>query len=1246
MGMGGEVVTAGCRERGFEPWVYVLTLALALFAMALAGPAPARAATAYENVASCGTSGEGSLGNGDDAQSVAVDFATGDVYVAAENEHRVLRYNSKCEFIEAWGWNVADSKANEFQTCGVIAHAAGEAKFATCERATEVYSREGVGALPAPVGIAVDQATGNVYVVDGLRPDGVVQEFKSDGEDVVASFGSKALYGTSVESDPEQVHAPDFSGITVDASGVVYIAEEGGIQATRPAEARVMVFEPGEMSGGYPVDYGYEVEFGKGVEPEQVAFDSAGDVFVLGAEEKVYKYAPGERVTPACKFHSTGGLTAMAVDPGTGNVFVFAYKKRAVLELNSSCEQAGEIAGGSGMDSVDGLAFNPALSWGANRQDGILYAVSYAGATKGEVGALWAFAPPAVIVKPNPPAVEDLAVSHVGESEATLEASVGPEGLASTYYFEYGPVGVDCSASPEACVKTPVEELAAGNAAVPVAVEVSGLTVGTQYRFRVIATSDCGVGPVVECVTTSGYSAFSTFGSLLKGLPDGRAYELVSPANKGTGEVFEASAYLGVCPGDLVCLPGSKDTLFPMQSAPDGNAVVYEGFPFAATGEAANENEYLAARGGTGWQTRDLSPAAMQRQAAEKTGYKGFAADLSASVLYEDEPTLAPGAPAGYQDLYLQHSGEPGALEPLVRTVPLERGQAKTGANEFRVRFAGASADYSHVIFEANGALMGGAPSIPENEAPNENGGRANMGYAGETEAGDSEDLYEWNGGALRLVNVLPGNEGATAAAVFGSGLEMNEVHLGDPDYSHAISADGSHIFWTDEDTHRVYVREDGERTVYVRDAGEGKFVTASIDGARVLLSDGHLYDVDVEDPETGSPKLEADLTEEKGGFQGILGASEDLSRIYFVDTAALAGEAKKGEDNLYLWEAGRGLRFIVVLSGGATDWAASPADRTAQVTADGEYVAFESSARLTGYDNEGAKRACDGGSCIEVFEYDAGSGRLACASCNPSGAQPLGSSSLSLIGAPLGGGGGQPRQPRNLTEDGRLFFDSFDSLSPYDRNAGREDVYEYEPVGTGSCTSAQRVPGQEGLTGAGGCVFLLSAGDAEVDSSFIDASADGSDVFFVTRSQLVPADEDDLLDLYDAREPHVPGEHVGASLAEGAGGGECVSTAECRGPAAAGAGAGLPGGVEGPLSTSLSGQGNLLPAAPSSVAPKLTRAQLLARALRACRAKHGPGGKRKACEASARKRYGAKTKAKKGHSAKRAAAGRGGVRR
>ena len=49
--------------------------------------------------------------------------------------------------------------------------------------------------------------------------------------------------------------------------------------------------------------------------------------------------------------------------------------------------------------------------------------------------------------------------------------------------------------------------------------------------------------------------------------------------------------------------------------------------------------------------------------------------------------------------------------------------------------------------------------------------------------------------------------------------------------------------------------------------------------------------------------------------------------------------------------------------------------------------------------------------------------------------------------------------ESRVLSDSGRLFFDSSDGLVPQDVN-GREDVYEYEPGGVGSCS-----------VGAVGCV-------------------------------------------------------------------------------------------------------------------------------------------------------------------------------
>jgi hypothetical protein len=151
------------------------------------------------------------------------------------------------------------------------------------------------------------------------------------------------------------------------------------------------------------------------------------------------------------------------------------------------------------------------------------------------------------------------------------------------------------------------------------------------------------------------------------------------------------------------------------------------------------------------------------------------------------------------------------------------------------------------------------------------------------------------------------------------------------------------------------------------------------------------------------------------------------------------------------------------------------------------------SHANLTSYESKGV---------FEVFEYDARADHLVCASCNPSGVAPVGASKLTLISVV------QTKfpQPRNLSDNGRLFFDSSDVLSPFDGNGSVEDVYEYEPGGIGTCVRAR------------GCVSLISSGHSPSDSNFVAASSSGDDVFFTTRDRLVPADRDELYDLYDAR--------------------------------------------------------------------------------------------------------------------------------
>lgn len=704
------------------------------------------------------------------------------------------------------------------------------------------------------------------------------------------------------------------------------------------------------------------------------------------------------------------------------------------------------------------------------------------------------------------PVIGEAAASRIGATGARITGSVDPRGGETVFEVQYvSGAGFEESGYAEAAAApVPAKSIGSGNGAIEVAQQLSGLDPDTAYHFRLVASNPAG-----QVVGNDG--SFATYPLAGFGLPDGRAYEMVSPPAKA-GEVFppEPKGILGGTCGE--CLPGYDVWKMPMQPAVDGSAIAYEGQAFGP-GTASEGNEYLAGRTSEGWVTEALSKPNYRAYTAfkeEGQGFRAFSKDLSRGLIFQVQPSLSPDAPPDYSNLYRWQRGA-AALEPILTKAPPQR-LAGTGggieANRFLVVYAGANAGtglvapFSHVAFEANDALTpkvpGTAPAAPEISATEFN-------------------LYEWAGGELRLVNVLPGNSAAAPNAVIGSGRLLSPEPLGEgPDFDHAISDDGSRIFWSRKSDGQVFVRVNGQQTLKIPDPG--KFQTASSDGTKVLLSNGHLYDTT-----PAVPALLADLTAGQGNFEGILGAAEDLSRIYFVDSAALAGEngegksALAGKDNLYLWDGGV-TSFIGTLapkdnlfpdSAVAGTWRPAPSYRTARVSPDGRYLAFMSIAPLTGYDSsqrEGKNCVHGIGSlaCSEVFEFDAAAGKLACASCNPTGQRPLGYSNLSLV--TFGNLATFIEEPRNLAANGRLFFESQDTLSLRDTNGHIQDVYEWEPDGVGSCERP------------GGCLFLISGGNESHDSMFFGATPSGDDAFIVTRDRLSPKDRDDYLDLYDAR--------------------------------------------------------------------------------------------------------------------------------
>jgi hypothetical protein len=684
-------------------------------------------------------------------------------------------------------------------------------------------------------------------------------------------------------------------------------------------------------------------------------------------------------------------------------------------------------------------------------------------------------------------------------------------------------------------------------------------------------------------------------------LPDARAVELVSTA-VNVGEPYSPSA-------PLIGLASSADQ--PFQASVDGEAVAYIGDPGVEAGNgyigSGAGTQWLATRGADGWRTGVITPGSTELG----TSYQAFSSDLSTGILETNvEPALASDAPAGCWELYSRASSTATFTSLVTAT--------STPGSCGRPLFAGSSSDGSDVIFQTEAALTPNAEDATEVPA-----GRGK--HSGGAEKGEACmfgcNLYEATAGHLRLVNVLPGTGGhAVPNASFGGYEEAGNAKTA---LSNVISTDGSRIFWTDTQSGtlfgHVFVLEDGATEVPVSGEDAAQYWTASPDGRFAYYTEGEqLWRFDTQS------NTRQVLEGPGSGVQGVVdinSTGEDGGYVYFVASGVLAKNQNSNKDsavggapNLYLLHGGAA-SFIAELSpeddavaaysaGAGTDrygdWVQNPADRTAQVAPDGEHLAFVSTRELTGYDNENPPD----GRVSEAFTYAAGTGQVDCASCDTSGESPTVLQGSNESPLPVAAESNVYARRSMSVDGGRLFFDSLQPLVANDTN-GLQDVYEWEADGEGSCAGRSVSPVN------GGCVYLLSGGKSQDFSFFIDADATGSNVFLTHRGPLgaveVPSGDNEL---YDLR----------------VNGGFSSSTIGCTGAGCPTVSVGAPGFAVAP-SVSLSGPGNFVP--PSTVAKRRKtvaqlRSEKRAKALKACR-KDRTKKKRAACEAKARRAYGAR---------------------
>jgi hypothetical protein len=669
-----------------------------------------------------------------------------------------------------------------------------------------------------------------------------------------------------------------------------------------------------------------------------------------------------------------------------------------------------------------------------------------------------ALAAPPDVRGAGPPQIESLWVTEVSDTSANLRAKIDPNGFKTSYRFEY--------ITDEAFQANPPEERFAGALATPlqtlpepptVAKHVEPLARATVYHYRAVATNSAGaaVDPPEHTFTTK--VASEAFG-----LPDGRAWELVSPVDKGGGAIAAPGGLFGG--GDIQAAPGAAVLTY-------GSATA-----FSSSVGAPPASQYVSRRTGSGWATENIStPLESGAYGDEPDGapYRVFSEDLSRALLFgglacrgglegcpaPNFPLPGSGAPAGYMAYYLRDNAH-GALSSLLGLADVAH--SAVSPQSLEVAFAAASPDLSHVVLSSCAALTANAIEVP-------------LGPEGcDPEAAN---LYEWSSAGLQAINLLPGDTSATPGAEIAAPIG-------------AVSADGSRVYWSEGGN--LYLR-DGAQTVRVDESagGGGTFQTASVDGSIGFFTKaGHLYRYDV------VAKAASDLTP-SGGVQGVLGASADGSVVYYQDAL---GVERWHNDTVTEVIAGAGATV-------ASDY--PPATATARVSPGGEHLTFLSEVELSGiglpaYDNTDATT---GQPDAELFVYGppvgGGAPILACASCNPTGERPEGSAS---IPGALVNGTTRAYRPRALSTDGsRLFFESGDDLSVSDTNKDL-DVYEWERNGAGDC---HRSPG---------CLRLISSGrESNGGATFLDATADGSDVFFLTNESLLKSDPGSI-DAYDAK--------------------------------------------------------------------------------------------------------------------------------
>ena len=657
--------------------------------------------------------------------------------------------------------SVAISSESGYEVCEAL----GECQAGAVEGARKKY--KGGSYTEDPYG-PLALAPGALYLADGLR----IERFDP---------ATGALLGELPDPDGART-AESFNG-----EGVAHLAtgSSGPLYFDFPAE-----------SGGIGSEHVYALdrESGALVRTQTLNPEASGKpgALALGADGALYAVDKGRGV----RYDHVVGFDAAGhqlFPSPAAEAECEAYDGTAT-DQRAFCEEVLGIQAGRG-GSFGALGIGPA---------GDLY---LSGRAEGE-GYLHAYGPPPLPLEsppPAPPAIEGQFAASVYLDGAEVRAKINPRFFSgalgtTTYYVQYASAAcVQAGGWGAPCVRQtpapPGRRLGGGavGRGLAVAVSLEGLDPATSYRYRFAAegtgapgepvfgaggepgkdgadasfTTPRSPGAPEACPANEAYRSGPS-----AALPDCRAYEMVSPTDKGGGDIVNLENVT----------VGVPDAL--KQAAVSGEKLAYATYKsFGDAASAPYVSEYVAARRPAGWRSHAVSPPHNRplggATAQTYPEFLAFSPDLCQAWVYpRTESLLSPDAVPGYFNLYRRSDSECGGpgYEALSTAAP--------------------SVIREKAYLEVQGSARGGAATFIAAAGQPQ--------AAGEREAPALEDqgevqLYERSGGRLRFLCRLPdGSELADSGCSAGSSAPSGSLGQGyEAHLDGAIAAGGERVFWS-----------------------------------------------------------------------------------------------------------------------------------------------------------------------------------------------------------------------------------------------------------------------------------------------------------------------------------------------------------------------------------------------------------------------------------------------------------------